>query len=126
MHYITLEEAMEQAGEEDYYWRRLTDNFYQKDLMPSTYLEMHNQHAGKLGRSIDTSYEIFFPEIDSSDNQLLGSGLASLSQALIAAKQQGWLSDETAMKLLFKFANEDIDINAERARIVSEQRRSTT
>jgi hypothetical protein len=84
------------------------------------------QRAGKLGRSIDTSYEIFFPEIDSSDNQLLGSGLASLSQALIAAKQQGWLSDETAMKLLFKFANEDIDINAERARIASEQRHSTT
>lgn len=39
--------------EEDYYWRRLSDNFYLKDLVPSAYLEMHNQvyeayHANPL------------------------------------------------------------------------------
>src|SRR5690349_1432829 len=28
--------------EEDYLWRRLSDNFYQKDVIPSTYLEIHN------------------------------------------------------------------------------------
>lgn len=28
--------------EEDYLWRRLSDNFYQKDVVPSTYLEIHN------------------------------------------------------------------------------------
>ncbi len=31
------------GSEEDYYWRRLSDNFYQKDVLPSTYLEIHNQ-----------------------------------------------------------------------------------
>ena len=79
------------------------------------------QRAGKLGRNIDTSYDILFPEIDSSENQTLGSSLASLSQALIAAKQQGWISDETAMKLLFKVSTEEIDIHEELARIASEQ-----
>jgi len=29
--------------EEDYLWRRLSDNWYQKDVIPSTYLELHNQ-----------------------------------------------------------------------------------
>src|SRR5579872_5968778 len=29
--------------EEDYFWRRLSDNWYQKDVIPSTYLELHNQ-----------------------------------------------------------------------------------
>jgi hypothetical protein len=29
--------------EEDYFWRRLSDNWYQKDVIPSTYLEIHNQ-----------------------------------------------------------------------------------
>ncbi|HLI09123.1 MAG TPA: hypothetical protein VKV40_21345 [Ktedonobacteraceae bacterium] len=30
------------GGEEDYYWRRLSDNWLQKDVIPSTYLELHN------------------------------------------------------------------------------------
>ena len=29
--------------EEDLYWRRLSDNWYGKDVLPSTYLEIHNQ-----------------------------------------------------------------------------------
>ncbi|BCL79525.1 hypothetical protein ccbrp13_19900 [Ktedonobacteria bacterium brp13] len=29
--------------EEDYYWRRLSDDFTFKDVVPSTYLELHNQ-----------------------------------------------------------------------------------
>ncbi len=28
--------------EEDLYWRRLSDNWSQKDVLPSTYLEIHN------------------------------------------------------------------------------------
>ena len=31
------------GGEEDFFWRRLSDNWYQKDVIPSTYLELHNQ-----------------------------------------------------------------------------------
>jgi hypothetical protein len=29
--------------EEDYFWRRLSDNWTQKDVLPSTYREIHNQ-----------------------------------------------------------------------------------
>src|SRR5215472_6147245 len=29
--------------DEDFTWRRLTDIWYQKDVIPSTYLEIHNQ-----------------------------------------------------------------------------------
>jgi len=28
--------------EEDYYWRRLSDNWTGKDVLPSTYLDIHN------------------------------------------------------------------------------------
>src|SRR5437667_2941533 len=31
------------GGEEDYYWSRLSDQFYLKDVIPSTYLEIHNK-----------------------------------------------------------------------------------
>jgi hypothetical protein len=31
------------GSEEDYFWRRLSDNWYQKDVIPATYLEIHNQ-----------------------------------------------------------------------------------
>src|SRR5215470_6065015 len=31
------------GNEEDLYWRRLSDNWHQKDVIPSTYLEIHNQ-----------------------------------------------------------------------------------
>lgn len=34
---------MATGGEEDYWWRRLSDNWYQKDVIPSTYLELHNR-----------------------------------------------------------------------------------
>jgi hypothetical protein len=75
------------------------------------------QRAGRLGKSIDTRYELHFPEIDTDDNQQLATSVSYLVDALVSAKQQGWVSDETAMKLLFKFAGEDVDVHAERERI---------
>src|SRR5258707_9271189 len=33
---------MATGEEEDFWWRRLSDNWYQKDVIPSTYLELHN------------------------------------------------------------------------------------
>jgi hypothetical protein len=73
--------------------------------------------AGKLGPRVDTSYDILFPEIDSSDNQALSHGVHYLMQGLVAAKQQGWVSDETAMQLLFQCLNEEIDVHEELAKI---------
>ena len=57
--------------EEDLYWRRLSDSWYQKDLLPATYLEMHNQcyeayNANPLANAI----------IELTTNFVLGSGIA--------------------------------------------------
>ena len=76
--------------------------------------------AGTLPDRIDTHYDIIFPEIDVADHQTLASATQMLVSALIAAKAQGWVSDETAMRLLFQFAGEELDIHEEQARIEKE------
>ena len=75
------------------------------------------QQAGRLDRQRDISYDVTFPEIDVEDNQQLASSVNSLVNALVTARQQRWLSDETAMRLLFKFAGEEIDVHTELERI---------
>ncbi len=77
------------------------------------------QKAKRLPPQFDTSYDILFPEIDVADHQTLASATQLLVSALTTAKQQGWVSDETAMRLLFQFAGEEIDIHEERERIHS-------
>ncbi|GHO79569.1 hypothetical protein KSD_73400 [Ktedonobacter sp. SOSP1-85] len=79
------------------------------------------QSAGRLGENVNLSYDLIFPEIDLDDNKQLAGAANALTQALTAAKTQGWLSDETAMRLLFKFAGEDISVHDELARIRGEQ-----
>ncbi|HKV59741.1 MAG TPA: hypothetical protein VJO32_15730, partial [Ktedonobacteraceae bacterium] len=76
--------------------------------------------AGRLAAGIDTQYDIIFPEIDVADNQTLASAAQMLVSALTVAKAQGWVSDETAMRLLFQFAGEEIDLSEEQARIRKE------
>jgi hypothetical protein len=73
--------------------------------------------AGRLPGDLDTHYDIIFPEIDVGDHQTLATAVQQLVSALTTAKAQGWVSDETAMRLLFQFAGEEIDVNEERARI---------
>lgn len=77
------------------------------------------QKANKLAASIDpySAYDIIFPEIDVADNQSTATAVSSLVSALMTAKTQGWISDETAMQLIFKCLNEEIDIHQELARI---------
>src|SRR5712692_8237075 len=58
------------GGEEDHLWRRLSDNWYQKDVIPSTYLELHNQcyeayNSNPLASLI----------IDTTSNFVLGDGV---------------------------------------------------
>lgn len=79
--------------------------------------------AGALGEEIDASYDVVFPEIDVDDHQVLAGATQTLVSALGAAKAQGWVSDETAMRLLFQFAGEEIDLAQERARIWREEGR---
>lgn len=76
--------------------------------------------AGRLAEQIDTHYDILFPDIDVADHQTLASATQLLVSALTAAKEQGWVSDETAMRLLFQFAGEEIDTSEEQARIRKE------
>ena len=76
--------------------------------------------AGRLAADIDAQYDIVFPEIDVADHQTLASATQMLVSALTVAKAQGWVSDETAMRLLFQFAGEEIDISEEQARIRKE------
>src|SRR5712691_1677652 len=67
--------------EEDYLWRRLSDNWYQKDVIPSTYLEIHNQcyevyNANPLANYI----------VDITTNFVLGNGLTITAAARRAQK----------------------------------------
>ncbi len=73
--------------------------------------------VGKLGPRVDTTYEITFPEIDSGEHHTLAQGMSWLVPALQAAKHQGWVSDETAMRIMFEFCGEEVDIHEELAKI---------
>lgn len=75
------------------------------------------QQAGTLGKSVDTSYDIVFPEIDNADHQTMANAMQALSSALSTAKAQGWISDETAMRLLFQLVGSEVDVYAEREKI---------
>ncbi|MBV9258976.1 MAG: hypothetical protein JO215_13260, partial [Ktedonobacteraceae bacterium] len=73
--------------------------------------------AKRLAANVDMHYDILFPEIDVDDHQMLATSTQMLVSALTVAKQQGWVSDETAMRLIFQFAGEEVDIHEELARI---------
>jgi hypothetical protein len=78
------------------------------------------RRAGTLGNSLDTSYDVIFPEIDSADHQIIASATQSLSSALTQAKAQGWVSDETAMRLLFQAAGAEVDVYDELTKIAQQ------
>ncbi len=73
--------------------------------------------VGKIGPRINTSYEIVFPEFDPDDVGMIGQALNYIAGALTTAKSQGWISDETAMRLLFKSFNEEVNIHEELEKI---------
>ncbi len=73
--------------------------------------------AKRLSSESDMCYDLLFPEIDVDDHQVLASSTQMLVSALTVAKQQGWVSDETAMRLIFQFAGEEMDIHEELARV---------
>ena len=77
--------------------------------------------AGKLGPKIDTSYEITFPEIDSGEHQTLAQGTNLMVTALANAAARGWVSNETAMRIMFEFCGEEVDVAEELQKISAEQ-----
>jgi hypothetical protein len=75
------------------------------------------KRAGTLPAGVDASYTVIFPELQVTDHLMLAQATATMVNALGAAKAQGWVSDETAMRLLFQFAGEEVDVHAEREKI---------
>ncbi len=73
--------------------------------------------AGRLSPEVDRHYDIIFPEIEVTDHATLASAVQMLVSALSTARAQGWVSDETAMRLFFQFAGEEIDVHEEQGRI---------
>ena len=61
------------------------------------------QKAGKIGARTNIAYEITFPEIDSDEHHTLAQGMQWLVPALQVAKSEGWISDETAMRIMFEY-----------------------
>ncbi|BCL79705.1 hypothetical protein ccbrp13_21700 [Ktedonobacteria bacterium brp13] len=81
------------------------------------------QNAGRLSKQIDTSYDIVFPDIDVADHQTQATAVNQLVNGLVLARQQGWVSDETAMRLIFQSVGSEIDIHSEQAAILQQQHR---
>src|SRR5579875_1224325 len=84
------------GGEEDYLWRRLSDNWYQKDVIPSTYLELHNQcyeayNSNPLARQA----------IEITTSMVLGSGLkvVAASPRVQALLDRFWRDPDNHMDL---------------------------
>lgn len=77
--------------------------------------------AGRLSPDLDTSYDITFPEIDSGEHHTLAQGMNWLLPALQTARQQNWISDETAMRIMFEYCGEEVDIQEELSRIARQK-----
>jgi hypothetical protein len=76
--------------------------------------------AGTLPAGTDRRYDVNVPELVPDDNTTLATAASTMANALALARDRGWISDETAMKLLFGFANVPVDVEEERARIAHE------
>jgi hypothetical protein len=78
--------------------------------------------AGTLPAGADRRYDVNVPELVPDDNTTLATAASTMANMLALARDRGWISDETAMKLLFGFANVPVDVAEERARIAYESR----
>jgi hypothetical protein len=67
------------------------------------------QARGLLPAGIDTTIELIFPEIDTEDNVATAQAAGLTAQALAVAKQNGWVTDQTAAELLFAAFGKSVD-----------------
>jgi len=82
--------------------------------------------AGTLPAGVDRAYEVTMPELAPDDNAQAAQAAATMATALTTARAQGWVSDETAMRLLYASANAPVDVAEERARIARERSAALT
>jgi hypothetical protein len=78
------------------------------------------QKAGTLPRTIDTSYEIRFPELDVEDVKGIGLAAYNMSQALVTARALGLVSLETAAKMFYDICRFPVEWLEEKERIDAE------
>jgi hypothetical protein len=78
--------------------------------------------AGTLPAGADRRYDVNVPALVPDDNTTLATAASTMANTLALARDRGWISDGTAMKLLFGFANVPVDVEEERARIAHESR----
>jgi hypothetical protein len=79
------------------------------------------QTAGRLRPRISTDYDIRFPPLQPDDAQAQGVASYQMAQALQIAQAQGWVSRETASRIFFDYAKEEIDVIAELQQIDKER-----
>ena len=77
--------------------------------------------AGTLPAGVDRAYEVRMPELAPDDNSQAAQATATMAGALATARAQGWVSDETAMRLLYAAANAPIDVAEEQEKIRAER-----
>jgi hypothetical protein len=83
------------------------------------------QNRGRIGTSIDTSYDIRFPPLQPDDAQAQGSASFTMAKALHLAMADGLCSRETASRIFFDYAKEEIDANQEKDRLAADAARSS-
>ena len=78
-------------------------------------------HAGTLPAGVDRCYRVIFPELTPGDNRGLAAAGSTALQALLAAHTAGWVSRETAMRLFYEMAGQEINVAEELERIAGER-----
>ena len=85
---------------------------------------------GLIGKGVDTSYELIFPEVSTKDISKLSTAVNQLALALMTGTQEGWIEHESAAKAFVEAFNmvldtelkaettppEDLDVNTLRGR----------
>jgi hypothetical protein len=77
--------------------------------------------AGKLPRTIDTSYELRFPNLQPEDDGETGMAAWHMAQALGIARSLDLVSRETALRMFLATARENVDAHEEIARVAGEK-----
>ena len=78
--------------------------------------------AGTLPLGVDRTYTVEMPELASDDRAVVAQTTATMVTALATAREHGWVSDETAMRLLYTGLNTPIDPYEEQARVMRDKK----
>src|SRR5581483_11650971 len=80
------------------------------------------QKAGRLGMGTDLAYRIELPELTPGQNQADATAAQILMQVITTAQDRGWMSNDTAMRLLSEILDSHVDLKDEHKRIEDEDK----